>query len=35
MHAAGFTGALLAVALGVVLLGRVVVRRIVDIPAQV
>lgn len=35
MHAAGFTGALLAVSIGVVLLGRVVVRRIVDDPARV
>lgn len=35
MHAAGFTAALLAVAIGVVLLGRVVVRRIVDAPARV
>ena len=30
MHATGFTGALLAAALGLVLLGQVVVHRIVD-----
>jgi predicted MFS family arabinose efflux permease len=34
MHTAGFTGALLAVATGLVLLGRVVVRRIVGDPLQ-
>jgi predicted MFS family arabinose efflux permease len=34
LHAAGFTGALLAAAVGLVVLGRVVVRRIVDNPPR-
>jgi predicted MFS family arabinose efflux permease len=33
LHAAGFTGALLTVAFGLVLLGQVVVRRVLDDPA--